>query len=716
MSRVRRANKTSSLDDDLDEPRRKFVELDDDLDEPLLDNRRRSASSITSPLDKEFDVLARRNSNPNLAMLDSEVSDDVFQVPRGRAPKSNPNPKPVPNPKAKRKLQLEPKTPKKSKFPTPENRKKPISLVSSSSSVEKSTAQLISNDEGLFSEPSGMDIDPDSARSSDGSDVDSQPEFGNASEVSEDVVDHLAYTNKQRKALTNGPLRHVNGKLRALMDTPAGSPASPFHDSQQAQRLPSQSQSSVQKTVIVLDDSEADDADSDADEPAPLPAPPAPRDDLDIPDPGHPLGDAELEQLEIVPEADKHRFRGKHLFITIPQSGDRSPKQIGDAIEAHPRSSTFAVANYYIVSEKHADGTDHIHAKLEFEGKRGQVAFATLDEVMGIPGATVGTWRRNNYGKVRSLAKATAYMGKAQEYGVPRFPFVCRRYVSGAWIDFSLELYQQYNKMTFGRPGSKTAPLYEHLYKNPGDLSGAAKIDPVAYGSNIKKIREANQAYLNLSMYPSERPVFEEIPLLTVNDVGTHPDFAEHNRLIKFLNTRIPELQSGKKPPLKNNAIYIEGPSNCHKSSLVNWLAKFLPIQSLQPNETFNLNGYNSDVPPTVLAFMGYQSSMFSWPVLENLIDCHEITTFNSKNGALAIKRPQYIFEGNVSFDNWYKEKISRMGNDLNLVDGHTDALLPEERQALKNRFLVFKLTSPLTFFPNPETLNADELCTRIDI
>lgn len=548
----------------------------------------------------------------------------------------------------------------------------------------------------ISSESDGEEIDPDESRSSDDGSILSHPSQLDASVVSEDVGGVLRYNERRRQE------EEREERAQRLLSFPQTQqqPSSPFHSSQQAQHFTPP----LSPNLISIDE------DGEEDNTQPIVVAP------NVPYQGTgrlPNGDIDPDALDLEPvKEDATRFRSRELAITVPQSGLVTPSAIRTRIEAHQFTDGTHIERYFIAAEFHQDGSPHLHGYIVFGGKRPQISFSVLDELMGVPQlpGKPGLYRRCNYQKVRSPAKWLAYISKTQDTPNVPHPYVCRRFVNTAWVDYDLE---QWKLMVGAIPhrGGKLAPLVEHLYDHPSDFNGLLAIDRVTTGINFRRLLEANTFIENTKRFTTLLP-WEPLPIPDANYVLGRSDANEHVRLVKTLNILIPSLLSGKAVEQGKNVICIAGASDCHKSSIFEFVAKFVPSVALMPNEAFPFNGLSPEAHPRVIGVHGFDPRSISWNAFETWVDSYTSVSYNHKGSSFRPNQ-RYFFIIDTNFTDpkkqFWAEEYEAQDLQGNLYKKQRDKLTPAQRDGLKRRLNVFKITTKMTFFPNPERMGKND-------
>lgn len=233
------------------------------------------------------------------------------------------------------------------------------------------------------------------------------------------------------------------------------------------------------------------------------------------------------------------RMQGKKFFLTFPQNVTAKEDALANIKEHLPEYEWVMIAQ-----ETHQDGEKHLHVGIEFKDKIHTRNSGYFDCVAG---------KHGDYKTMKSVAGTLKYLRKEDkdplvDGNVPadsggrknKGAIVCAMLDAGST---SREIYAM-------------EPSYFLIHKR--------KIEELAGWLAIKKLRES------LEPFPG-RFVYE----------GTH---LETGSIVQWMNDN---LKRDAQRPIKTPQLYVHGPANSRKTSLVTFLEKWFRVYWVPKDEAF---------------------------------------------------------------------------------------------------------------------------------
>lgn len=234
------------------------------------------------------------------------------------------------------------------------------------------------------------------------------------------------------------------------------------------------------------------------------------------------------------------RLQAKKLFLTFPQcevtkeqAQERLTSEYGDQL-----------LWYIIASEQHQDGTPHLHLALEFKEKFSTRRLDVFDFVGG---------KHGNYQAMRSQRSCVQY--------------VCK---DGNFISNGIDVKAILDKKS-GKFGSVAKMVMEG--KNLDDIN---QEDPGFVLQHKRKLEEYI-VWTNKRHEKKKLKDWEEIPEGDLRDMDD-----QDQKIAVWLNNNI-----RKERVFKQKQLYIHGPPNTGKSSLIQKLSQYLTIYYIPRDEEF---------------------------------------------------------------------------------------------------------------------------------
>lgn len=226
------------------------------------------------------------------------------------------------------------------------------------------------------------------------------------------------------------------------------------------------------------------------------------------------------------------RLQAKRIFLTFPQCSRKKEEAVEHLLLKFPDQ-----LDWYIVAEEaHKDGTPHLHCALQFKEKFATRDSHAFDSIGG---------KHGNYQAMKSQRSCVEYVTKCGNY-----------LVSG--IDVDAVKKKQNGKAAFVAKGLLDGQTLDDIHD----------ADPGFFLMNKRKIEEysswvaqRNEKKKKLPWVPLTQP--------DIDDLDNDAD----KRIAVWLMNNIKQDR-----PFKAKQLYIYGPTNHGKTSLVLHLAKYLQI------------------------------------------------------------------------------------------------------------------------------------------
>lgn len=240
------------------------------------------------------------------------------------------------------------------------------------------------------------------------------------------------------------------------------------------------------------------------------------------------------------PPARGFRLQGKRFFLTFPQNSTAKETALAN-IKLHLPETSWII----ISQENHQDGEKHLHIGIEFKEK---VRTRKVDYFDCIAG------KHGDYKIMKSVAGTIKYLkkedktplidGEVPDDGVSKRG--SKGNVIASMVDAGCNLREIYD----------AEPGYFMLNKR--------KIEELAGWLAIKKVKD------NLTPFPG-RFLYEGVNVGTIN-------------IVKWLNDN---LKRDVSRPLKAKQLYVHGPANSRKTSLVTFLSTWFRVYWVPKDEAF---------------------------------------------------------------------------------------------------------------------------------
>lgn len=404
------------------------------------------------------------------------------------------------------------------------------------------------------------------------------------------------------------------------------------------------------------------------------------------------------------------RLNTSTLAITIPQA-NLVPQMVYLNIMDNPLWDD--VVTFICVSELHRDQRPHLHALIELRAKR-FVRHADLDALFG---------KHGNYGSVRNRRHWLQYIWKAQANP----PSLAAAYTRNNGIWTALDVQHLLDTLESGGSSNSragiTTQLAAYLLENrfitiQQLMANKPEFAPYVLGHHRQVcdfLGAIRALYSEIVPYRAWTPFQEQL--------GQPP---EVNRLYSLLNT-LAHLASARRLTRpnteivrhKNNVIFIWGPPDMHKTSLILHLSRVMKIMILQQNKDFIFNGVGEE-QPDVCIWENFRFRDTDYEHWEYMADANpKVASFNHKGTHFIWQhRPIMIFISNTDPErNWFIRTTNDFVPDPN-GSQWKDILNPEHRAAYRARSKhIFHITTPMVGFPNTvdgniltlDMLNEDE-------
>lgn len=247
----------------------------------------------------------------------------------------------------------------------------------------------------------------------------------------------------------------------------------------------------------------------------------------------------------------RFRLQGKRFLLTYPRC-DRDPNELVELIKKH-----YAEAYEYAVvcKELHKDGTPHIHAVV---GISASVEYSKPDCFDWVCG------QHGNYGVVRNLRKSLAYVIK-----------------DGKWVANGIDVHAIIGKK---KGSGQFLRVVEKLMGGTA-MTQLEDADMPIVAMHKRKLEEFSTWY-KLKNAPPKVPWPGTLYLKGPSAEG-RLDMID---IVKWLNQNIK-----KERPFKQAQLYLQGPTNSGKTSLIIWLSQYLRVYQMPLGEDF-VDDYNDDL------------------------------------------------------------------------------------------------------------------------
>lgn len=243
-------------------------------------------------------------------------------------------------------------------------------------------------------------------------------------------------------------------------------------------------------------------------------------------------------------------MQAKQLLLTWPQNS-KSKKDVLDGIK------TFIPYEWACVSEeKHKDGSPHLHAVIKAK-ERKRWPHVNLDKIGG---------KHGNYKGTTSLYNSLKYIIKDEDFIADGIDPV--KYLE------EIEKHKSHKADEVAGMVTEGKAFDDVLDKYPGfALMNKRKIDDLIDYCEIKKQK--------VDLLP-----WEDGKKVILDTISMHDDHDSLRRIFRWIYLNIKT-----KRQFKQKQLYIHGPPNLGKTSLILWLSKYLRIYHMEKNGYSD--GYN---------------------------------------------------------------------------------------------------------------------------
>lgn len=267
-------------------------------------------------------------------------------------------------------------------------------------------------------------------------------------------------------------------------------------------------------------------------------------------------------QAPMKPKAPaRFRMQGKNFILTFPQCEEK--KEI--AAERIEQKFGDSLSGYIVCEEAHKDGTPHLHVFLQFKEKIRHSDKNYFDFIVG---------QHGNYQVAKNVRKCVEYVTKA-----------------GNYLAKGIDVQSICKKQA---PKNETVAKMLHDGKSLSDID---KEHPGYVMINKRKIEEY------ASWIECERSKKNKIDWIPPSLEG----LTDSNlKIAEWISKNIRQTRAFKAPQL-----YIHGPRNLGKTSLIEWLEKSLSVYHMPMTEEF-YDLYSDDFDIVVLdEFKGQKTIQF---------------------------------------------------------------------------------------------------------
>lgn len=242
----------------------------------------------------------------------------------------------------------------------------------------------------------------------------------------------------------------------------------------------------------------------------------------------------------------KFKLRARTLFLTYPRCGASPAKVLENLWSAlDPEWAVVCRERHGQNEREGAEWTTelHIHVVARLKERRQWSNAECFDSFTGQAG---------NYQAVQNTTKVTLYVTKGND-------FVAR----GIDVD-EFKRAASMKKARVDATGWRVASLLEE----GGSIEDARKLDKGFFLHNDRKIRRFFSHMKRIQERAVKKLQWENIP----EEYGM---FAEEVELIQWLNLNMASISNGQKRAIKEEQLWLCGPTNCGKTSLIDWLRNF---------------------------------------------------------------------------------------------------------------------------------------------
>lgn len=290
--------------------------------------------------------------------------------------------------------------------------------------------------------------------------------------------------------------------------------------------------------------------------------------------------------------SSRFRMQGKRFFLTFPQCLTTKEQAATNLKGKWPVPEP--LSGYVIAEEAHADGTPHLHLLLTFTVKMQFYSPDVFDFIGG---------KHGNYQTARSLRGTLEYVTK-----------------KGVYCSEGLDV-----KSLLSKKGNKSTEM-ALLCKEGKTLEEINDLDP-GYVLNNKRKLEEYLAWTSLVAMRNEKR-----PWVPLNDDDGHFGSPEDYVIAGWLNENIKQRRK-----FKGKQLYVWGPPNTGKTTMVNQLNKRLSVYFVPRDEDF---------------YDGYRDAAYDLAVLDEFTHTKTMQWLNQfldgQTMTLRIKGGQVVKKDNI--------------------------------------------------------------------
>lgn len=314
---------------------------------------------------------------------------------------------------------------------------------------------------------------------------------------------------------------------------------------------------------------------------------------------------------ELPKKTKSFRLEGKNLFLTFPQTTTTRQEAL-DALLSLPLKVKGAIVS----QEKHVDQELHLHLVILLEEKLRTRNANYFDSLCG---------KHGNYQTIRSL-KAT-------------IPYVLKE-------DKEALIYGEVPRFTKDKSELKSNRVAKML-QSGSTLEEVAEIEPGYFMLNKRKIQE----YQSWCFQKSQKKQLKKL-VLPLQYSGQNLDTVA---IVDWLNMNLSTSR-----PFKALQLFLSGPPNCLKTSLINSLKRYLMVYHMPLHEDF-YDSYSEDLHELVVLdeFKGQKTIQFLNEWLQGSVMTYKI---KGSQGTKYKNLPMIIIS-NFQLDQCYKDinKVSTL-------------------------------------------------------
>ncbi len=245
------------------------------------------------------------------------------------------------------------------------------------------------------------------------------------------------------------------------------------------------------------------------------------------------------------PPPSRFRLYSKHLFLTYPQCD--VDKEIAMAAIISKLDPDWAI----VAREEHKDGTPHLHCIIVLKSRRDFRNHKILDSIVG---------KHGDYRSARDLVKVVSYVAKMSVY--------CAYHVNVAEYLANAIKHKK-------RKGQSKSDLVAAKINDGVSLMDIDQLFPGYFMINKRKIEE----YASWTSLKRQRA---SLLSWKIPPRDTAVTFPEEQDILFWLRDNIKCDR-----PFKKEQLWIHGPKGTGKTSLIEWLRKFLAVYDV-PHEDYD--------------------------------------------------------------------------------------------------------------------------------